>query len=119
MPLSKAAAREKLHTRDIEICGYRRADGLYDIEAQLADAKSYGFVNQDRGYVDAGEKLHGMWLRLTVDEPADYELVRRVFEELYPANASFSAIDVLALLRQRPEWVLLNSAVRQKHPDEG
>jgi hypothetical protein len=68
MPLSQAAAREKLHTRDIQVCGYRRADGLYDIEAQLADAKSYGFVNQDRGYIDAGEKLHGMWLRLTVDE---------------------------------------------------
>jgi hypothetical protein len=68
MPLTEAAAREKLHTRDIQICGYRRADGLYDIEAQLADAKSYGFVNQDRGYVDAGEKLHGMWLRLTLDD---------------------------------------------------
>jgi hypothetical protein len=68
MPLTQAAARELLHTRDIQICGYRRDDGLYDIEAQLADAKSYGFVNQDRGYVDAGEKLHGMWLRLTLDE---------------------------------------------------
>lgn len=68
MPLTEPAAREKLHTRDIQICGYRRADGLYDIETQLADAKSYGFVNQDRGYVDAGEKLHGMWLRITLDE---------------------------------------------------
>lgn len=68
MPLTEPAAREKLHTRDIQICGYRRSDGLYDIEAQLADAKSYGFVNQDRGYVHAGEKLHGMSLRLTVDE---------------------------------------------------
>ena len=68
MPLTQAVAREKLHTRDIQICGYRRADGLFDIEAQLADAKSYGFVNQDRGYVGAGEKLHGMWLRLTLDD---------------------------------------------------
>src|SRR5208337_2953744 len=68
MPLTEAAARDLLHTRDIQIRGYRRADGLYDIEAQLADAKSYGFVNQDRGYVDAGEKLHGMWLRLTLNE---------------------------------------------------
>ncbi len=68
MPLTQAAAREKLHTRVIQICGYRRADWLYDIEAQLADAKSYGFVNRDRGYVDPGEKLHGMWLRLTLDD---------------------------------------------------
>lgn len=63
--------------------------------------------------------LHWPELRLTVDEPADYELVRRVFETLYPANPGFSATDVLGLLRQHPEWVLLNSAVRQKHPDEG
>jgi hypothetical protein len=68
MPLTEAVAREKLHTRDIQICGYRRSDGLFDIEAQLADTKSYGFVNQDRGYVHPGEKLHGMWLRLTLDE---------------------------------------------------
>jgi hypothetical protein len=68
MPLSEPAARELLHARDIEIRGYRREDGLYDIEAQLADAKSYGFSNQDRGFIEAGEKLHHMWLRLTVDD---------------------------------------------------
>jgi len=68
MPLTPPAARETLHTRDIQICGYRRADGLYDIEARLADAKTYGFVNHDRGFIEAGEKLHGMSLRLTLDE---------------------------------------------------
>ena len=68
MPLSEPAARELLHARDIEIRGYRRQDGLYDIEAQLTDAKSYGFSNQDRGFVEAGEKLHHMWLRLTLND---------------------------------------------------
>lgn len=68
MPLSEPAVRELLHSRDIEIRGYRREDGLYDIEAQLADSKSYGFSNHDRGFVEPGEKLHHMWLRLTVDE---------------------------------------------------
>lgn len=68
MPLPAPAARELLHSRDIQIRGYRRADGLYDIEAELADTKSYGFGSKDRGYVEPGEKLHHMWLRLTVDE---------------------------------------------------
>jgi hypothetical protein len=68
MPLSPPQERELLHSRDIEIRGYRRNDGLFDIEAQLTDTKSHGFANQDRGYVEAGEPLHGMWLRLTVDE---------------------------------------------------
>ena len=68
MPLSQPAERELLHSRDIEIRGYRRSDGLYDIEAQLTDTKSQGFANRDRGYIEAGEPVHGMWLRLTVDE---------------------------------------------------
>ena len=41
MPLSTSAARESLHTRSITIGGYRRADGLYDIEAHLTDVKSF------------------------------------------------------------------------------
>ena len=58
-------------------------------------------------------------LRLTVDEPADYELVRRVFEHLYPTQPDFGAGEVVALLRRQPDWVALNSAVRQKAPVEG
>ena len=68
MPLSPPAARDPLHTRAITIRGYQRSDGLYDIEAQLTDTKTYDFVNDDRGMIEAGEPLHGMWLRLTVDE---------------------------------------------------
>jgi hypothetical protein len=68
MPLSQPAERERLHTRAIEISGYRRADGLYDIEAHLTDCKTYGQTNFDRGYIDAGEPLHDLWMRLTVDE---------------------------------------------------
>ena len=68
MPLSPPQARELLHSRDIVLRGYSRSDGLYDIEAQLTDSKTYGCANRDRGYINAGEPIHGMWLRLTVDE---------------------------------------------------
>ncbi|HXT78239.1 MAG TPA: DUF2889 domain-containing protein [Acetobacteraceae bacterium] len=68
MPLSPPLEREPLHTRTIEINGYRRADELYDIEAHLTDAKSFGQTNYDRGYIEAGEPIHDMWLRLTVDD---------------------------------------------------
>jgi len=56
MPLSQPAERERLHTRSIEINGYRRVDGLYDIEAHLTDCKSYGQTNFDRGYIAAGSR---------------------------------------------------------------
>jgi len=68
MPLTPPQDRELLHSRDIVLRGYRRADGLYDIEARLTDTKTYGSANHDRGYIQAGEPIHGMWLRLTVDE---------------------------------------------------
>ena len=68
MPLSEPQERELLHLRDIALRGYRRADGLFDIEAHLTDTKTYGFPSEDRGYVHSGEPIHGMWMRMTVDE---------------------------------------------------
>ncbi len=70
MPLSEPAPREKLHVRAITLNGYRRADGLYDVDASIADSKTYGFDNADRpsGRIEAGEKLHGMVARITFDE---------------------------------------------------
>ena len=81
MPLSRPADRERLHTRAIEINGYRRADGHYDIEAHLTDCKSFGQTNYDRGYIEAGEPIHDMWLRLTVDETMHIHEVEAVSDK--------------------------------------
>lgn len=58
-------------------------------------------------------------IRLTVDEPNDYELTRRIFETLHVIKPDFTADDVLELLRRYPEWKLINSAVVQKKPGQG
>ncbi len=68
MPLSAPAERELLHLRDIVLRGYQRADGLFDVEATLSDTKTYAFANADRGTIEPGDKLHGMAMRMTVDE---------------------------------------------------
>ncbi len=69
MPLSPpVAGREPAHTRRIELQGYNREDGLFDIEARLTDTKSYGFDAADRGWIDPGAPLHGTAMRLTIDE---------------------------------------------------
>ncbi|MFP6729780.1 MAG: DUF2889 domain-containing protein [Alphaproteobacteria bacterium] len=75
MPLSKPVAREALHHRSIECHGFRREDGLYDIEARIVDTKTYSFENSHRGEIKAGEAIHDMWLRLTLD---DGFVIRRV-----------------------------------------
>jgi hypothetical protein len=81
MPLSQPAERERLHTRSIEINGYHRADGLYDIEAHLTDSKSFGQTNYDRGYIEPGEPVHDMWLRLTLDEQMHIKAVEAVSDK--------------------------------------
>lgn len=68
MPLSPPAAREPIHHRRIDCRGYRRADGLWDIEGHLTDTKNYAFENEWRGTVDPGVPIHDMWIRMTVDD---------------------------------------------------
>jgi hypothetical protein len=68
MPLNRPQPREAIHKRAIEINGFRRADGLFDLEAHLTDTKTFGQTNYDRGYIAVGEPIHDMWLRLTIDE---------------------------------------------------
>lgn len=68
MPLSAPEARKKIHTRSIELNGYHREDGLWDIEAHMTDIKSYDIENQWRNGISAGEPIHEMWVRLTLDE---------------------------------------------------
>lgn len=72
--LSAPAPRKPLHRRTVECNGYRRDDGLYDIEGHLVDVKSYPVDDLDRGPIGPGEPIHEMWLRLTVD--VDMTIVR-------------------------------------------
>jgi hypothetical protein len=68
MPLSAPNARERLHTREIECQGFKRTDGLWDIEAHMTDRKTYSFPSDERGEVTAGTPIHDMWVRVTLDD---------------------------------------------------
>lgn len=60
--------RELLHTRSIELQGYGRSDGLYELEARLIDRKSYDSRRFPDSVLPAGEPLHDMAVRMTFDE---------------------------------------------------
>ena len=67
MPLSEPKRpRESLHRRSIEIRGYKRDDGLFDVEGHLVDTKDRDF-KLAAGVRAKGEPIHEMWLRITVD----------------------------------------------------
>ena len=44
--LPDPAPREPVHARDIRLRGYRRDDGLLDIEGVIRDEKTYDFPNR-------------------------------------------------------------------------
>lgn len=66
--LSAPAERELLHNRTVQCHGFRRADGLWDIEGHMTDIKTYDVPNKDRDGIPAGVPIHEMWLRLTLDD---------------------------------------------------
>ena len=70
MPLLKSASRKKMHHRHIDCEGYLRDDGQWDIEAHMLDTRTYDCAyDEDHrdGIIRAGEPVHDMWLRLTID----------------------------------------------------
>ncbi len=68
MPLPPPAARRHVHTRRVQVEGYLREDGLWDIEASLIDDKPYAYDDFERGRRQPGEPVHKMSIRLTVDD---------------------------------------------------
>jgi len=54
--------------------------------------------------------------RLTVDTQADLDLVRHIYEQLYPPKPDFSVRDVVRLLDADPERAMKNQHVRQRVP---
>lgn len=59
--------RQHLHTRSVEFNGYRRSDGLFDIEAELRDFRHYETAVAEKGQLAAGESVHHMFITATVD----------------------------------------------------
>ena len=53
-------------------------------------------------------------LRFTVDEESDFELVKTVFENLYPTNNNFRASDVIKFLNSNLQVRNLNKHVIQR-----
>lgn len=64
--------------------------------------------------VEAPSSLSWPGLGLTLDEPADYELLSEVIENLFPTNPLFGCQDTISFLRENPDLVAINSSVRRK-----
>lgn len=82
MPLTTPAARHLAHTRQVTYTGYRREDGLWDIEATLLDTKPNPFsVPGERNWAPH-EPIHQMAIRLTVDSKLVVQNVQAVMDDI-------------------------------------
>lgn len=84
-PLSEPAAREPVHKRQVITDGFHRDDGLFDIEARLLDTRAVvdnlPFGAPNGRLVQAGDAIHDMRIRLTIDA----SLVVRAVEVQMPS----------------------------------
>ncbi len=91
MPLSPPKARQHLHRRQIDLEGYYREDGLFDIEAHITDRKSYTYESKWRGTVPSGYPVHDMSLRVSID----HQLVVREVEAVMDVQPYTMCSDIL------------------------
>lgn len=85
IPLSTpTVSRERLHGRTVTFDGYRRRDGLFDIEAHLTDVKDHDFALLT-GVRPAGVPVHDMWVRATIDRGFVIRAIEAVTDSMpYP-----------------------------------
>ncbi|UAN02835.1 DUF2889 domain-containing protein [Achromobacter mucicolens] len=72
--------RQPLHTRSIRVQSYAREDGNWDLEAELIDVKAYDFPKRDGEMFKAGQPIHHMHLRITIDEEFSIVAAQAVYD---------------------------------------
>lgn len=65
-PLPAPSPRRLIHSRSIQLQGYERDDGLFEVEGELLDTKTFAF-NVGGSSRAAGQPIHRMALRMTFD----------------------------------------------------
>jgi hypothetical protein len=100
-------ARRPVHTRRLRFEGFLRDDGLWDIDCELEDVKANPSKLAGRGLVPAGEPMHLLRVRLTLD---DHLTVRAVQTAMAAApfpecqQAAAEPMQKLVGLTMGPGW---------------
>ena len=108
--------REELHYRRIDFRGFRRSDGLFEIEARLTDRKTHDFEPPSGARkVPAGDFIHDHGLRVAF---GDDMVIREITTAIraYPYRecpGGGETLQSLVGLRIGPGW---NSELRRRLP---
>ncbi|MCR8632382.1 MULTISPECIES: glycosyltransferase family protein [Paenibacillus] len=66
--------------------------------------------------VEAPVYLRHPEYRLTLDTVDDYNLIKHIFEKLYPCKQHFGLFDIVKYFQIHPELALMNKLIQQKKP---
>lgn len=106
MPLSPPTPRRHLHTRSVSCQGFRREDGLWDIEGHIVDTKCYAYDEPFRGRREPGDAVHDMWIRVTVDSGLTIRAIEATTDAAPygPCGLAPAVFAALEGLRIGPGW---------------
>lgn len=65
-------------------------------------------------YLVASPDQHWPEIDLSLDEEADYLLLKKIFEHFGEANPYFGCRETVALLKANPDWLAINRHVKRK-----
>lgn len=114
MPLSPPADRVPFHRRRVECRGYRRADGLWEVEGHLVDTRDTDIdLRAEPRVVRAGEPLHEMAVRLTVDDDLTVVAIEAAMDAVPTSvcGGATAPMQKLVGLRIAPGWT---NAVKER-----
>lgn len=106
---------------DVEAVPFRVLERLHEVATESADREHvlYYIHRHPEEFItknlenDRDESAH----RWTLDVAEDFELIKAVYERLFPANPTFGWTDVLALVEKEPQITKLNAHISQKAPE--
>lgn len=81
MPLPTPSPRRHLHTRAVTYSGFLRDDGLWDIEAEMTDTRSYESLTAERGLLPVGAPVHRLLIRATIDEAMTIQAIDSAMDD--------------------------------------
>ena len=102
-----------------EVISYRALDMMHrEAAAPYCREHVTPYIHEHPGRFKINTLMPPVWMqrdfRLTVDTPADMEMMARLFDELGKAGLAVNFTNAMAILDAKPEIARINAAVQQR-----
>lgn len=103
---------------DVEVFSFKALEKAFnsaEIEYEKEHVTPYLYLNPTLfkigQHVQANDSNE---IRITVDTEEDFQVIKNIFEALYPKKPRFILKDILTILQENPSWLQINKEIIQK-----